>query len=607
MERIQSGLDGVARGIDYLGRKAEDLVGPGLGFGEDPPTAFNETRQFAERYPMGPNGLVSVSSEFGGIRVETWNERVVLINAEIRADAETPDVAAEIVRAIDVNVQQGQNALEIRTILPDRRRDLGYVAMQVDYTITVPADANVVTDNFMGDTVIRGVQGLVAVESQYGLVDLADLSGEVKVRTHGEFPLLAQRLANGGTFELNGARAEFVQVAGALHVNNFRGAVALREIRPEAQVSVVSDSGPIYLVLPPEAEPDLSATVLYGKIASDLRLNRSAQGNLAVARSPNLESAQHINLNASFSDIHIERPAKEGEPLMSPAESTKPFNDLVNLTERAVAGTSLFIDASIGDVRVEPAEGDFVQVTATRIVWVETPATAPAALEALQVQIQRDTERVTVTSVVTTDMNALGCSSYRADLLVKCPADTPIEIHGQDGLTSVTDLRAPIIINQNAGAIAVEDAQGNLNLKNSKGDIKVLRCVGDVEASGRFGTVTLSSILGAINAHNVQGRIIIESPLGPLTVRNSGGDVRILALDGIAGDFDAEVESGTLSLLLPSYADATLTAIAEEGRVESAIPLTGTINGSRQEFHGQLSSGRHKLSLRAKNGSIVID
>ncbi|MCC6142882.1 MAG: hypothetical protein IT368_03640, partial [Candidatus Hydrogenedentes bacterium] len=374
MDRIQSGLDGVARGIDYLGRKAEDLVGSGLGFGEDTPEVFSETRQFSERYPMGPNGLVSISTEFGRVRVETWNERVVLVNAEVKADAETTDVAAEVVRAIDINVQPSQSALEIRTILPDTRRDLGYVAMEVDYTITVPADANVVTDNFMGDTIVRGVKGLVAIESQYGLVDLADLSGDVKVRTHGEFPLLAQRLGSGGTFELNGARAEFAQVGGTLHVNNFRGAIALRELQAEAQVNVVSDSGPIYLTLPPEAEPDLSATVLYGKIASDLRLNRSAQGNLAVARSPNLESTQHINLSASFSDIHIDRPAKEGEPLMTPAESTKPFNDVVNLTERAVGGSSLFVDASVGDVRVEPAEGDFVQVTGTRIVWVESPS-----------------------------------------------------------------------------------------------------------------------------------------------------------------------------------------------------------------------------------------
>jgi len=85
MDRVGSVFDGVARGLDFVGRKTQDLLGPGLGFGHGEEGGFVESREFEERYPVASGVHVSVSNAFGGIRVATWDNQVVQIVAHRRS------------------------------------------------------------------------------------------------------------------------------------------------------------------------------------------------------------------------------------------------------------------------------------------------------------------------------------------------------------------------------------------------------------------------------------------------------------------------------------------------------------------------------------------
>ena len=607
MDKIQAGLGDLAEGLEYVGKKAEDLIGPGMGIGEAQKADYTETRPFSERYPVGPTPAVSVSNEFGAIRVTTWDNRVVQVAAEIIAGAESADVAAEVCQGIDVNVSHNEDLVEIHTLFPDARRDMGVTSMEVNYTITIPRNASLITDNFFGDTMVRGVGGLVAIESQYGLVDLKDISGGVKARMHGEFPLKVAGLAHGGVFRLHGAEAEFSAISGELEVSSFGGKILLRDVAPEASVSVTSDSGPIHLVLPSGAEPDLSATVLYGGFDSDLPVTRSAQGNKLVARRPKADARQRIVLNASFADVRIEREAKEGEPKTGVIEGAKPFNDVVSRTEAAPEGTSLTIDAIVGDLRVEGADTDQIQIKGTRIVWVPSASKAPAALEALELQVQRDANRVALTTVATAEMADLACTSYRMDLIVACPRGIPVEIRAQSGLTAVAATDGPTTVNQVSGAISAEHTKGPLTLSNQNGDITASQCSGPVDVTARYGTVTLNYIFGELTVRCVQGRTVIETPRNAVTVRSNGGDVRILALEGVGGDYDVLVENGNLAVLTGPETDANLTLKTRNGRVHSAIPLNGSITRDAQEFHGRLKDGLHTIHLETQQGDIFLD
>ncbi len=607
INKIQSGLNDVAKGMDYVGRKAGDILGQGLGVGETKETPFNETRNFSETYPVGPTPIVSVSNQFGEIRVNTWDDRVVQVNAVITAGAESAEVAASLVQGVQVQSAHTGDLVEIRTQYPETKPEMGYVAMAVNYTVTIPKTASLVTDNFFGDTFAQNIGGLLAVEAQYGLVDISGITGNVKVRTHGEFPVKAKNLAQGGVFQLHNAQAEFSGISGELQVNNFRGSIVMGNLAPDAYIDAASDGGPIHLILPLDAQPDLTATVLYGAFHSDLPFSQLSQGHKLVARGANTESKQRILLSVTFGDLRIEAQAKEGESKPGAGPETKPFNDVISTAEPAPEGASLRIDATAGDIRIEGMDENEVRVTATRFVWVPLAAKAPPALEALQVKMQQSEGRLSLTTATAADMKALECPAYRVDLVVQCPRSLPIEVYAQEGQTTLSGLGGALSVTQAAGGITAEHLLGEIKLSNQNGPVTTSDCSGAAEIMARYGTVTLTRNFAKVNAQCVQGRIIVESPQNDVFARNNGGDIRILAMDGIKGNFDVLVENGNLSMVMSPEADASLQVKTTNGAIHTSIPLTGGITRDTQEFNGHLKEGKYMLRLESNGGNIYLD
>ena len=155
IQRLRSGIEGVARGMDSVGRKAGSLIGA-TPLSDDQPAPYTEKREFEQRYPTGAAPMVTVSNEFGEIRVDTWNERVVQVRAEMVTGADSAEKAAQLSKAITINVAPAEDLFEIRTLLPETRGDMGHISISVRYHITIPKDASLVADNYFGDVVARG-------------------------------------------------------------------------------------------------------------------------------------------------------------------------------------------------------------------------------------------------------------------------------------------------------------------------------------------------------------------------------------------------------------------------------------------------------------------
>jgi hypothetical protein len=608
LQRMRAGIEGAARGMDQIGRKADELVGPGaplLGDGQGSP--YTERRNFSERYPTGAAPTVSVSNEFGDIRVDTWNERVVQVTAEVTAGAETAETAATLAQAIEIKVSPAEDLVEVKTLFPETRRDMGRISLAVQYRITIPRDASLVADNFFGDVAAQGIGGAIGLDVRYGAVDIGQAAGTVRVRSHGEFPVKAQGLAQGGSFQMKGARAEISDARGDIQVSNFGGSVALSKLGPEYKADITVDSGRADISIDPGANPDISATVVYGKLTSGLDMTRSGQGDRIMARHPSADAAQRMTINASFGDVNIEVRGAGAAPAPGGAEG-QVFNGAREERVTVAASDTVQIEAAVpGSVRVEGVDEDSLRVTATRVVWMPTAAQAPQALEALQMQIRQEAGRVTVTTAADGDMARFGCTSYRIDLLVQVPRTLAVQVNAVDGVTSASGLGGDTNLNQIKGEVSAEHVKGALKLANRQGAVRVSDCAGPVEASAQYGDLRIERVFGRVTAQNAEGRTIIESPGGDVSARNTGGDVRLLSLEPVKGNMDLHVDKGHLSILIAPESSAALTVRAGQGRVQSNIPLSGSIGGERQEFTGRLGDGQYTVLLEAEGGDIVVN
>jgi len=611
VDRVESAVTDAAKLLDLVGEKAGRLVGPGLGLGNSDPGGFVATRDFEQTYPAGPNATVSVTNEFGEIRITTWDNPIVKVAAKITVNAESTERAAQIAQNLLIQVDQPDNQTIVRTVRPDMRGEGGSPTISVDYAITVPRTANVVLRNDFGDAFAVGLGGSLAVDVSYGAVDLRDVGGPAIVRTRGEFAVHAEGLKQGGTFELSGAPAEFVDVAGLLKVGNFRGAVTLRNLQPTATVDVVSEAGPINLILAEGALPDLTATALSGEIQSDLPISQVQQAGVTVARSPNSESTQRISLRATLANILIQQQNAQNTVPSENAVNSQPFKETLTLNETTPENPVIKVDALTGNIRMVGIDANEIHVTATRLVRVQSQSNARAALEALDVQLAKSQDGpITLKTSLRDNMPALGCSSYRVDLSIECPRTAAIEVQAQDGLTSIDDTGGTLVVRQVAGAITAEHAKGQMDLTNQKGDVAVTSCAGPIQISAAYGTVTVKDVYASTKVTCVQGKTIVEAHHGDLYIRNTGGDVRVLSLDGVGGNYDIMAEQGNIGVLLPPQTDASLSLTADNGIVRSAIPLTGNIgrnNGKAFAEYVKLNTGPYRVTLQTKNGDISID
>jgi hypothetical protein len=602
--------------LTNAGRRTLNWFRP--GHRKDQDNNVEVSRKAVERYPLPATGSVVVSNEFGQIRVRTWNESVVELAADIIVQAATEKMAEDISESIQLNVEAQGESLDLRTLLPDSGAQEGLLSVAVNYVLTIPSGAALTVQNSFGDTFIEGVGGKLQVNADYGSLELRRITGPISVQAHGDFPLVADDLAQGGTFQLHGTQASFQHIAGHLEIRGFRSILSLSNLATGLSLDIENDSGPIQVVLPAGATPSLLARVRHGKVISDLPLKRFNQGNLTTARLPG-PKASEILLSTSFGDITIEATAPaDGETQTVVAENTAPaaddgthpFNDVITREAQATDANMLHIKAMVGNIQVKGIDEEVIRVTATRWVHMPAAALAPTALESMTCKLVRDKQRWVLQTEVVNDMAALQCSDYRVDLQIECPRTLAMKIEADQGKTDIRGTGGVIRVAQRTGSIHAEHNKGELNLNNQDGELRVVNCSGPVIAHNQNGTLSLKQVYTTIEAHNINGRTVIESPQSTqVKVRNQEGDVHILALENVLGDYDILAKKANISALFAPEVDATLVLTAKGGKVlnNTEIELDGKITRNSQEFRGRINDGLHHIRLEAKEGDISID
>lgn len=606
IQRIQSGIEDLARGMDYVGERAGEMLGPGVSLSQGDSTAFVAQRTFDEQYSLGPAPMVLLSNEFGEIRVGVWNERLVRISASIVVGADTQASADQVAQLIEVGVTQGLDYLECRTRLPEIQGG-SKVSMVVNYQLMVPQDAGLAVENFFGDVHVAGLGGSLVADVQYGGLELSQISGPVRAQVLGDFQVTATGLKQGGTFKLQNANGEFSDYQGELSVQHFRGAVTIRQPGPRSTLLLSSDSGRAAVILPPNTNPDLNATLSYGKLESALEVTRQMRGEQLLARHPNNEAEQRFVINAAFSDISI---AVEGQPSENavPAESKfKAFTDVLAENLPISEDNSMVISAIPGNIHIEGVDEDQVAWSATRVVWAPSAAAGMDALDALLMETTQEPGTVTLKTAVRPDIAAYGCEAYRVDLNIQVPRAMPVTIQAAEGITTIVGIDAGGSVEQGKGEVVIENTGGPFFVKNNAGAVSLKNCRGAVEVTTRYGATTLEQMPGDIRVDSEEGRTHIDSPGGNVYVRNKRGDVRLLSLEPIKGNFDILVEEGGLNAFIDPASDASVTIKTVGGRVQSALPLSGSIQQDAQEFFGRLNEGKYTVRLESRNGDVLLN
>ncbi len=620
VDRVGSSFETLRELLNVFGEKTEDVVGPGR---IEPPPGLQpvnleglvtETRDLPQQFAASRFHTLSISSRFGAVQIQPWENQIISVVAHISASAQTKETAAALVQQIAPNINPSERLLEISTFYPDSR-GLGEINMQVNYEINVPRETSVVCKAEFADVEVAGVGGAVSIDSLLGAVTLDRLESPVTLRARGEYPVTATGLAQGGVFIMRGALAKFEDIGGDLRIDNSDGIVELRRLRDSIVGDVVNANGPIHVYLPENHTVDVEAVVLFGGemqsevIQSQFPLVYHRRGILTSAALPHPDSAQKLSLQARFATIHIE---KDGD---TPSEDTR-FEGGFYISNPAIApmtapcpeGFELVVDAMPGDVTIRGADVQEVVVSGTRIIRLEREEDEERANAALDLRLETVDNRLEVRSDMLQNLQALGAVSATLNLDIQYPRTIPIRIRADRGDTEIEGSGASVTVVQTEGLVKVQHAKGPLDVTTNKGDITVSECEGPAILKASYGTINVFNVFGRLETQGFKGTTIIEAAQGEVVSRSQGGDVKIIAAELIGGNYDIATEEGNISIILSPSANATIFATAKKGVTYnfSGVPFSGTKMRDVENFSGTLNDGLHNLKLNAISGDIIV-
>ena len=212
-------------------------------------------------------------------------------------------------------------------------------------------------------------------------------------------------------------------------------------------------------------------------------------------------------------------------------------------------GGTLEIRNTNGQIRVEPAEGDTVEVTATRIVKAPTEEQAKRTLEDFKIAETVSPESVLVDS---TGLRMAINRSRRVDYMARVPRGTRVV------------------------------------LKSTNGDIDVR------DLGGMFRAETTN---GGIKARAIEGGAQVETTNGSVDLEFAG-----LGDDGVR----CSTTNGTIALTLPQDVKARFTATVTNGDISARDLPLATTEKSRRRLEATAGGGGPLVRLSTTNGDITI-
>jgi hypothetical protein len=123
---------------------------------------------------------LDIINKYGDVIVESWANNQIVIDVKITVELPDKAKAEKLLSYIDVLFTEGENIVNAETVIGNSFPFTGWVGaskrFSIDYTVKMPADANLNIDNRYGNTELGELNGLVNIVEKYGDINILKLT-----------------------------------------------------------------------------------------------------------------------------------------------------------------------------------------------------------------------------------------------------------------------------------------------------------------------------------------------------------------------------------------------------------------------------------------------
>jgi len=207
--------------LDATGRSAAQSAAQSAG----------QSRELHETYDLTPGGVVSISNTSGYIRVTSWNENLVKVDAVKR------DRREEEANLVEIQVTPSPGRIDIRTIYP---RSQGS-RVSVDYDLKVPRSALLNAQTSSGEITISNPVARVTASSANGSITVSEVAGDAELSsTNGQ--ITTGRIGGRLSITATSGNMNIGEVASTLNARCSNCNISARGLRDDASVRTTNGS-----------------------------------------------------------------------------------------------------------------------------------------------------------------------------------------------------------------------------------------------------------------------------------------------------------------------------------------------------------------------------
>src|ERR1051325_5165242 len=228
-------------------------------------------------------------------------------------------------------------------------------------------------------------------------------------------------------------------------------------------------------------------------------------------------------------------------------------------TFNAAAGGTLYVDADVGSIRVNPGARD-VDVTVER-------SGSASALEKLEVTFSQNGNDVHIRGRYdnTHRWFSLG-NDIDVNFIINVPAQYSVDLRTAGGNVEVGDLHGRVVAHTSGGNVTAGHIDGNVEAHTSGGSMRLESAqTALLRTSG--GNIQASDVAGHLEARTSGGSIDVHHA-GDLMARSSGRGIKV---GEVGGTIDAETSGGSIHIALARQPSADSHLSTSGGSITVAL------------------------------------
>lgn len=195
--------------------------------------AANQEREFHQTYDLAPNGMVGLYNNSGNIRITTWNENRVKVDA-VKHGRRDEDFAR-----VQIEVSAKPDRIEVRVVYPTGVNWRGG-GVSVDFDVKVPATSAISPVNTTsGDITVTGKIERVIARATSGNISVTDVNDTASLTTTSG-NVTAKRVS--GELRANASSGELIlsEAGSRLVAQTASGSIHASDVRDDATAIVSS-------------------------------------------------------------------------------------------------------------------------------------------------------------------------------------------------------------------------------------------------------------------------------------------------------------------------------------------------------------------------------